>query len=429
VGARLTCVYDAFRFGLWEHSPLYRAGVGRFALALARELARRKDVRLVLLSPAGLERDVAAFLLADAALRGVEFLRFDTREGLAVRLKPLVVRLGNRLLPPRLKTALKNRLGGGMLAGYRKPRPAMRRAVAELAAQGPTCYLSPYYELPAWLDGIPGLLRAAYVHDLIPLRLPEQHLGDASYLAWMTGFAERADLLLCNSRFTRDDYLDWFPAVEKQRAVVAPEGCDARFRPCGEEAVRAVRRKYGIPEQVRYIQTLCTLEARKGLEDVIAAFARCVERGGADDLRLVLSGASGWGIEKIRDMARGLGERVVFTGFVEDADLPALLSGCLCFAYMSRYEGFGLPPLEAMSCGAPVIAARATALPEVVGEGGLLLDVGDVEGLADVFCSLAGDPARRAELREAGLRQARRFSWEHCADIVVAAMLRRLDME
>lgn len=425
---RLTCIYDAFRFGLWAHSPLYQAGVGRFILSMARELAQREDVRLVLLSPAGLEHDVAAFLQSDAVLRDVEFLRFETRLGLVERLKPLVVRCGNRLLPPRLKTDLKNRFAGGMLAGYREQRPALRYAAAKLVAQGPTCYFSPYYEFPAWLDGIAGLVRAAYIHDIIPLRLPKLHLGDKYYLAWMTRFAEQAELLLCNSHFTRDDFLDWFPTVEAERVVVAPEGCDARFRPQAEETVLTARRKYGIPDGVQYIQTLCTLEARKGLEDVIAAFALYVERGGADDLRLVISGAKGWGSKKLLEMAESLGERIVLTGFVEDADLPALLSGCLCFAYMSRYEGFGLPPLEAMNCGAPVVAARATALPEVVGEGGVLLDAGDVEGLVAVFGSLVGNHVRRDVLREAGLRQARRFSWTRCADIAVEAMRRRLDM-
>lgn len=425
-GRALTCIYDAFRFGLWEHSPLYRAGVGRFVLAMARELVRREDVRLVLLSPAGLEQDVARFLLADEDLRRAEFLRFEGTPGPAARLKPLLVRCANTLLTPRLKTALKNRLGAGLMAGYQAQRPAMRAAVTALAAQGPACYFSPYYDLPVWLDGIPGLVQAAFVHDIIPLRLPELHLGDAVYLRRMTGFAERARLILCNSRFTRDDFLDRFPQVSAERTAVAPEGCDARFAPQAEAAILRVRRKYGIPDSARYIQTLSTLEARKGLEDVVAAFLRCREASGAEDLLLVLSGPKGWGCERILELARGHRQHILFTGFVDDADLPALLSGCLCFAYMSRYEGFGLPLLEAMSCGAPVLAARTTALPEVVGDGGMLLEAGDVEGLAAAFAALQAAPDRRQALREAGLRRAKAFSWRRCANIAVQEMWRRL---
>ncbi len=423
----LTCVYDAFRFGLWDHGPLYRAGVGRFIRALARELAGRGDVRLVLLSPAGLERDVARFLAADEALREVEFLCFEKKAGFAGRLKPLLVRGTNALFPPRLKTRLKNRFGGGLLAGYQTSRPAMRAALERLCGQGPTCYLSPYYDLPVWLEGVPGLLQAAYVHDVIPLRLPDLHLGDAGYARRMEGFARRADLLFTNSRFTRDDFLGLFPDVPRERMVVAPEGADAHFTPQPPEAISRVRRKYGIPDEAPYIQSLCTLEARKGLEDVLAAFARCRETTGAEDLRLVLSGGRGWGCEDILKRAGEHAGRVILTGFVDDEDVPALLSGCLCFAYMSRYEGFGLPPLEAMSCGAPVAAARATSLPEVVGDGGVLLEPGDRAGLAAVFVELLADPAKGAALRESGLRRARAFSWKRCADAIVDDVRRALE--
>lgn len=421
----LTCVFDAFRFGLWEHSQLYQAGVGRFIQAMARELARRPDVRLVLLSPAGLESAVDRFIHADAELKHVEFLRFETTWSMAERLKPLLVSCGNALLPPQLKTALKNRFGAGLLSGYHADRPTMRAAVASLAAQGPTCFFSPYYELPSWLEGIPNITQTAFVHDIIPLRLPKSHVGDKTYLQRMTGFAQRADLILCNSRFTREDFLDWFPTVSRARTAVAPEGCDARFTPQSDTEVQRVRRKYGIPEGARYIHSLCTLEARKGLEDVVAAFIKCQEAQDKGNLHLVLSGPKGWGYERLLDMARGHADRILFTGFVDDADVPALLTGCLCFAYMSRYEGFGLPPLEAMSCGAPVVAARATALPEVVEDGGLLLDVGDVDALAAVFAELHDNPAKCASLRKSGLRQARKFSWAQCADILVTEVWRR----
>lgn len=423
---RLTCIYDAFRFGLWQHNRLYQAGVGRFILSMARELARRPDLRLVLLSPAGLETGVEKFIHADADLHDVEFLRFEGTAGLATRLKPLAVRCANTLLTPRLKTRLKAHLGGSLLAGYHAQRPAMRAGVEALCAQGPTCYFSPYYDLPAWLDGISGLKQAAYVHDIIPLRLPKMHLGDQGYELRMNGFAERADLILTNSHFTRSDFLDWFPAVGQERVVVAPEGCDAHFTPQQADSVLRARRKYGIPDGACYVQSLCTLEERKGVEDVVAAFARCRELGRADDLWLVLSGHKGWGYQRILDTARAHAERILFTGFVDDVDVPALLSGCLCFAYMSRYEGFGLPPLEAMRCGAPVVAANATSLPEVVGGGGLLLEVGNVDRLAAVFSELHANPAKCAALRESGLRQARKFTWTRCADIAVAELRQRI---
>lgn len=428
VGRPFTCVFDAFRFGLWEHSPLYRAGVGRFCRAIARELASRADVRLVFLSPAGLENSIERFLQADDRLLGAEFLRFEpvSHINLMGRFKPMLVRSANMVLSPRMKTKLKGRFSGGIFGGYTRPRPAMRAALAEMVADGPTCYFSPYYDLPVWLDGIPGLLKVAYVHDIIPLRLPGEHLNDEAYPRRMADFAQRADLILTNSRFTRDDYLDYFPSVSPDRVRIALEGCDEHFAPQTEEAVLRVRQRYGVPEGGQYIQTLSTLEARKGVEDVLRAFVRCRELYGFEDLWLVLSGQKGWGHEPIFDIVRKHRDHIVLTGFVDDADVPPLLSGCMCFAYMSRYEGFGLPPLEAMRCGAPVVAAHATSVPEVVGDGGVLVAPGDVDGLARIFAGLYADPAKRADLRAAGLRQAEKFSWKRCAGSVVEAMREKL---
>jgi glycosyltransferase involved in cell wall biosynthesis len=113
--------------------------------------------------------------------------------------------------------------------------------------------------------------------------------------------------------------------------------------------------------------------------------------------------------------AEGLGDSVVLTGYVSEGDLPALYSGALCFAYPSYFEGFGLPPLEAMSCGAPVLTGNLTSLPEVVGDAGLTVDPFDTEALADALARLIDDAALRAELRGRGLERARGFDWRDTA--------------
>jgi len=135
------------------------------------------------------------------------------------------------------------------------------------------------------------------------------------------------------------------------------------------------------------------------------------------DLKLVIAGGKGWLEDPLYAQieALGLGDRVQFIGFAADEDLPALYSAAQVFAFPSLYEGFGLPPLEAMACGVPVVASRASSVPEVVGEAGLLIDPLDVDDLAGALARALDDEALRAELTRRGLEQARRFSWAESA--------------
>jgi glycosyltransferase involved in cell wall biosynthesis len=150
----------------------------------------------------------------------------------------------------------------------------------------------------------------------------------------------------------------------------------------------------------------------------VQAFAQL--RSGAQaeaDATLVIAGAQGWGYEDVRQEVDRLniGDRVVFTGRIDDADLPALYRSATVFVYPALYEGFGLPPLEAMACGVPVIASSASSLPEVVGEAGLLVDPVDVGAISAALNRVLGDESLRASMRQAGIAQARGFTWARAA--------------
>jgi glycosyltransferase involved in cell wall biosynthesis len=139
--------------------------------------------------------------------------------------------------------------------------------------------------------------------------------------------------------------------------------------------------------------------------------------------KLVIAGKAQWRESEVFQAVRqaGLEKRVVFPGYVEDADLPALYSAATVFVYPSLYEGFGLPPLEAMACGAPVISTNAASLPEVVADAALLIDPSDTVALAQALSDVLTRPALQADLIERGLRRAARFSWERCAAETLAA--------
>ncbi|MFQ3661823.1 MAG: glycosyltransferase family 1 protein, partial [Chloroflexaceae bacterium] len=162
-----------------------------------------------------------------------------------------------------------------------------------------------------------------------------------------------------------------------------------------------------------YFLYIGTIQPRKNLTRLIEAFAHA----GPDDALLVIAGRRGWLSEPIvrRVAELGLTNRVRFPGYVPDADLPALLSGALAFVFPSLYEGFGMPVLEAMACGAPVLTSTTSALPEVAGDAALLVDPCDTDAIAAALRRLAADAPLRASLRARGLVRAADFTWERCA--------------
>ena len=167
-----------------------------------------------------------------------------------------------------------------------------------------------------------------------------------------------------------------------------------------------------------------TLEPRKNLTTLLQAFARLRRAGQVDPaLRLVLAGARGWLDEPIFRTVRsfGLDEAVHFPGFIDDDDLPDLYRGAAAFVFPSLYEGFGLPVLEAMACGAPVVTSNTSSMPEVAGGAAMLVDPRDVDGLAAAIARVLRDEGLRARLRAAGLARARQFSWETAARQVLDA--------
>ena len=178
----------------------------------------------------------------------------------------------------------------------------------------------------------------------------------------------------------------------------------------------AATARYGLP--ARYLLAVGTLEPRKNLTTLVRAFARLRDRSEIDRaVGLVLAGARGWLDDPIFRTVQSLGleDAVRFPGFIDDDDLPAVYQGAELVVFPSLYEGFGLPLLEAMACGAPVVASNTSALPEVAGGAAILVDPLDVDGMARAVAGVLGDEALRGRLREDGVARASEFSWETAA--------------
>ncbi|MBI3287812.1 MAG: glycosyltransferase family 4 protein [Chloroflexi bacterium] len=230
------------------------------------------------------------------------------------------------------------------------------------------------------------------------------------YLSTMARLsAQRARRIIAISQATKQDIVRLW-GIDPQRVVVIPCGVEERFRPPAPEALEAWRRRRSLPEHM--ILFLGTLEPRKNIPGLLRAYALLRSRGLRSHM-LVLAGAAGWGQTSIlAEMGRlGLNGQVFLPGYVPSEELPLWYAAADLFVYPSLYEGFGLPVLEAMACGTPVIAADGSALPEVVGEAGLLVSPTDVEALAEAIQRALQDPSLREAMRGKGLLQARRFSW------------------
>ena len=284
--------------------------------------------------------------------------------------------------------------------------------------------LSPFGVAPqAWLAD-PQLLHAHIVYDLIGVNRPDFFAAEAATeVRSIVDSLDEHTVVFAISEFTKKDLLACRPDLSPRQVTVIPLAAGSGFTPCNSLVARAAARtKYGIPADVPYVLSLATLEIRKNLDQVVNAFVLHLEQNPGSQLHLVLSGMSGWKLEQLQSAladAKKWRHRIVLTGFVEDHDLSALYSDALCFVYLSRYEGFGLPPLEAMACGTPVICADNSSLPEVVGEAGVMLDADDVQGVAGAIHRIAMSEEYRQELSEAGIERAKLFSWERCAEIVV----------
>ena len=242
----------------------------------------------------------------------------------------------------------------------------------------------------------------------------------------ITSGLRRARRIVCISEATRRDLLDHHPEVSEDRIDVIGEGSLLDPRPAAPAADGAVRARYGLRDG--YFHYVGRLHVRKNLVRLIDAFAALPA-----DVRaahpLVLTGREMYGEGEVaaRIAHHGLGDLVRMTGHVPDADLPALMRGALAFVYPSLFEGFGLPPLEAMALGVPVIVSDAHSLPEVVGDAGLQVDATEAASLAGAMLRLAGDPALRETLSARGRARAERFTWSRTADRMARTYMRALD--
>jgi glycosyltransferase involved in cell wall biosynthesis len=429
-------VFDISVLGTGQYYPRFKAGIHRVVASLAAGLAD---------SP---ECDLAFSTIAEGPFVPVFGATEYLRENAHLRGLPLVsLRRRDRGLAGAIRWFHAARLGAESLRGHPKLRlPAKVVRYISYRCEhflinrpnryDPTrlpsadVFHSPFDPLPPPVPGRRHPQRVLTIYDLIPILEPslfEPHVppmirnvvasitpGD-----WVTTISHSTKRDLCG-------YVDIDPdRVFVTHLAASPE----LFHPVEDEELKsAVRQRYGIPE-VPYVLTLNTLEPRKNLGHAIRSFARLVQEQRLNDLHFVVVGSKGWDHNDVFAEATrypGLERRIIFAGRVDDGDLATLYSGALAFVYPSLYEGFGLPPLEAMQCGVPVITSDRSSLPEVVGDAGVMVDPTDRDALCEALLRVCEDSDLRADLSRRALERAAEFSWDRCVSGTLAAYRRAL---
>jgi glycosyltransferase involved in cell wall biosynthesis len=268
------------------------------------------------------------------------------------------------------------------------------------------------------------------IHDCIHLLFP-QYLTKPfalNYARAMMGSAiRRSALVFTVSEASRSDILRFYPEADPERVEVVPNAIDeAILEHPGEEEMERVRERYQI--RGRFVLYAGNIKPHKNLDRLIAAFGALKQRGGFEDVKLLIIGdeINRYASLRRRMEAAGVRQDVRFFGFVPERTLAALYRLASVFAFPSLYEGFGLPPLEAMACGTPVLTSKISSLPEVVGDAALLVDPYSVDDIAHGLARLLDDEALRAELVARGRVRVGHFSWERSVAAIHAAYLKVL---
>ncbi|HLI07549.1 MAG TPA: glycosyltransferase family 1 protein [Ktedonobacteraceae bacterium] len=273
---------------------------------------------------------------------------------------------------------------------------------------------------------VPRTPTVVTIHDVIPLRLPLYRAGTrvAAYIRLVARAAHCATLIITVSQHAKQDMIDALK-LPAERIRVIYEAAGEEYRPITNPAVlKAARKRYGVGE--RYIFYLGGLDQRKNVQQLVRAFARVYSQLDDPNLQLLIAGnpdkQRGPLFPDPRPVAADLGMsgQIVYR-FIEEEDKAAMYSGASLFVFPSLYEGFGLDPLEAMSCGAPVVCSNRTSLPEVVGDAAITIDPENLPALVDAMRRVLSDDTLRADLRVRSLKQAAKFSWRKTAEQTLIA--------
>lgn len=272
------------------------------------------------------------------------------------------------------------------------------------------------YIIPPGLKG----KKVVFIYDMVYKAHPETVRGRTKSIlnTALKKSCNRADHIFTISQFSKKEIIKYLKIPENKISIINCGVDSSIFHPnYAEGEILSVTKKYKIPR--KYLLYLGTLEPRKNIERLILAYSQ-LKNENINLPKLVLAGGKGWMYDRIFEMIRSLHleQDVVFTGYINQEDVPILMKGALAFLFPSIYEGFGMPPLEAMACGTPVLVSYTASLPEVVGDAGILVDPYSIESIKRGIELIVRDKDLRSDLSQKGLERAKNFTWERSAQLL-----------
>ena len=406
-------LYDISILGLGYYDNLYRSGIYRVIETLAVELLKIDDCDLSFCAYAGITTMIKAnkYFCDNSILKdGSWYVPRSEKARITLNLLSKLYPKPGEEKGPRLWLL--------QLCRFLAKRSGVLHPMRDMELlRNADIFHSTFWPLPEVVHTSLRMKRFMTIYDLIPILYPKYVNTGSDHILKVVRSISPNDFVLSISQYTKQDLCE-FTDIDPERVLVTPLAASSSFYCCKDSTIlKDARTKYGIPE-APYILSLSAPEPRKNISQTIRCFSRVVEEGGHPDINLVLVGAKGWDYSSTFDklkISTTIRKRIIVPGYVADEDLAAVYSGALMFVYPSFYEGFGLPPLEAMQCGVPVITSNTSSLPEVVGDAGIMVDPTDSDALCQAISDLYADAGQREDLKRKSLARAQEFSWSKCA--------------
>lgn len=286
-------------------------------------------------------------------------------------------------------------------------------------------FFSPVFVIPDFIRRTPEINTFVFLYDFIQLRFPQYYPEGVPLVKRIIESSNSKDRFFFDSLSAKNDGKYFFSTITDENSVVVHLAANKNFkRVLDNQILDRVKKKYKIPSKKKYLFSLCTVEPRKNLIRSVRCFLEFISKHNINDLVWVMGGGH-WDYfinELKKNNVRWNPNFIIQAGYIDDEDLPVLYSNAEWFVYTSQYEGFGLPPLEAMQCGCPVITSNNSSLPEVVGNAGMMIDWDSDDQHIEAYEKYYFDENLRKEFSRKGLERAKLFSWEKTADEIVDVM-------
>ena len=423
----INIIFDATVLTNGFHKNDSRSGIFFVATNILKQFKNRADVNLALyVSP---EKYAEEYRLKKESFPDDVFLH-DFSNPCFIYLTKILTKLWSIYENQSNWILLKKIAAAGIIILQAFFRRFIKISSTQKKLQKTDLFFSPAYKIPDFIRKSPNIRCYIIFYDAIPfVQLKCYSSTDwANYLKEIIQSTKPTDNIFYISKQTKKDLESIFPFLSKSSSYISYLAANENFRVIKDPVrLQHLKKKYRIPSKKKYIFSLCTIEPRKNLVRAVQCFLHFVKKHNINDLIWVMGGGQWESFikELTKKNIKWDPKYIIRAGYIDDEDLPVLYSNAEWFVYTSQYEGFGLPPLEAMQCGCPVITSNNSSLPEVVGDAGIMIDWDSDEQHIDAYEKYYFNEELRNENSRKGIEQAKLFSWNKTVDKMINVMMNK----